>query len=63
MANNIISQYYTKNDGIQISNDYQFSILQGNEKIINKNSGEKFVKNPSYSNVFDKTNTFSKKRL
>lgn len=59
MANNIISQYYTKNDGIQISNDYQFSILQGNEKIINKNSGEKFVKNPSYSNVFDKTNTFT----
>ena len=59
MANNIISQYYTMNDGIQISNDYQFSILQGNEKIINKNSGEKFVKNPSYSNVFDKTNTFT----
>ena len=59
MANNIISQYYTKNDGMQISNDYQFSILQGNEKIINKNSGEKFVKNPSYSNVFDKTNTFA----
>lgn len=59
MANNIISQYYTKNDGMQISNDYQFSILQGNEKIINKNSGEKFVKNPSYSNVFDKTNTFT----
>ena len=59
MANNIISQYYTKNDGTQISNDYQFSILQGNEKIINKNSGEKFVKNPSYSNVFDKTNTFT----
>ena len=41
MADNIISQYYTKNDGMQISNDYQFSILQGNEKIINKNSGEK----------------------
>lgn len=59
MADNIISQYYTKNDGMQISNDYQFSILQGNEKIINKNSGEKFVKNPSYSNVFDKTNTFT----
>ena len=59
MADNIISRYYTKNDGIQISNDYQFSILQGNEKIINKNSGEKFVKNPSYSNVFDKTNTFT----
>lgn len=54
MADNIISQYYTKNDGTQISNDYQFSTLQDNEKIINKNSGEKFVKNPSYSNVFDK---------
>lgn len=58
MADNIISQYYTKNDGTQISNDYQFSTLQDNEKIIQKNSGEKFVKNPSYSNVFDKTDTF-----
>lgn len=59
MADNIISQYYTKNDGTQISNDYQFSTLQDNEKIIHKNNGEKFVKNPSYSNVFDKANAFT----
>ena len=55
MADNIISQYYTKNDGSQIGNDVQ--LINGvyqNEKIINKNSGEKFVKSSNYRNVFDK---------
>lgn len=55
MADNIISQYYTKNDGSQIGNDAQ--LINGvyqNEKIINKNSGEKFVKSSKYGNVFDK---------
>lgn len=55
MADNIISQYYTKNDGSQIGNDAQ--LINGvyqNEKIINKNSGEKFVKSSNYRNVFDK---------
>lgn len=55
MADNIISQYYTKNDGSQIGNDAQ--LINGvyqNEKIVNKNSGEKFVKSQTYRNVFDK---------
>ena len=55
MADNIISKYYTKNDGSQIGNDVQ--LINGvyqNEKIINKNSGEKFVKSSNYRNVFDK---------
>lgn len=55
MADNIISQYYTKNDGSQIGNDAQ--LINGvyqNEKIVNKNSGEKFVKSSNYRNVFDK---------
>lgn len=55
MADNIISKYYTKNDGSQIGNDAQ--LINGvyqNEKIINKNSGEKFVKSSNYRNVFDK---------
>lgn len=55
MADNIISQYYTKNDGSQIGNDAQ--LINGvyqNEKIINKNSGEKFVKSSNYRNVFEK---------
>lgn len=55
MADNIISQYYTKNDGSQIGNDAQ--LINGvyqNEKILNKNSGEKFVKSSNYRNVFDK---------
>lgn len=62
MADNIISQYYTKNDGSQIGNDAQ--LINGvyqNEKIVNKNSGEKFVKSSNYRNVFDKVNeTISK---
>lgn len=62
MADNIISQYYTKNDGSQIGNDAQ--LINGvyqNEKIINKNSGEKFVKSSNYRNVFDKVDeTISK---
>lgn len=55
MADNIISKYFTKNDGSQIGNDAQ--LINGvyqNEKIINKNSGEKFVKSQTYRNVFDK---------
>lgn len=55
MADNIISKYFTKNDGSQIGNDAQ--LINGvyqNEKIINKNSGEKFVKSSNYRNVFDK---------
>lgn len=55
MADNIISQHFTKNDGSQIGNDAQ--LINGvyqNEKIINKNSGEKFVKSSNYGNVFDK---------
>lgn len=55
MADNIISQHFTKNDGSQIGNDVQ--LINGvyqNEKIINKNSGEKFVKSSNYRNVFDK---------
>ena len=55
MADNIISKYYTKNDGSQIGNDAQ--LINGvyqNEKIVNKNSGEKFVKSSNYRNVFDK---------
>lgn len=55
MADNIISQYYTKNDGSQIGNDAQ--LINGvyqNEKIVNKNNGEKFVKSQTYRNVFDK---------
>ena len=62
MADNIISQYYTKNDGSQIGNDAQ--LINGvyqNEKIINKNSGEKFVKSSNYRNVFEKVDeTISK---
>jgi hypothetical protein len=55
MADNIISQYFVKNDGSQIGNDAQ--LINGvyqNEKIVNKNSGEKFVKSSSYRNVFEK---------
>jgi hypothetical protein len=59
MAKNEIAQYFKKNDGSQISSDSAFATLQGNEKIINKNSGEKYSKNPSYPNVFDKTDTFT----
>lgn len=62
MADNIISKYYTKNDGSQIGNDAQ--LINGvyqNEKIVNKNSGEKFVKSSNYRNVFDKVDeTISK---
>ena len=62
MADNIISQYFTKNDGSQIGNDAQ--LINGvyqNEKIVNKNSGEKFVKSSNYRNVFDKVDeTISK---
>lgn len=55
MADNIISKYYTKNDGSQIGNDVQLiNDVYQNEKIINKNSGEKFVKSSNYRNVFDK---------
>lgn len=55
MADNIISKYYTKNDGSQIGNDVQLiNNVYQNEKIINKNSGEKFVKSSNYRNVFDK---------
>ena len=55
MADNIISQYYTKNDGSQIGNDTQLiNAVYQNEKIVNKNSGEKFVKSSNYRNVFDK---------
>lgn len=62
MADNIISQYYTKNDGSQIGNDAQLiNGIYQNEKIVNKNSGEKFVKSSSYRNVFDKVDeTISK---
>lgn len=62
MADNIISQYYTKNDGSQIGNDVQLiNGIYQNEKIVNKNSGEKFVKSSNYRNVFDKVDeTISK---
>jgi hypothetical protein len=55
MADNIISQYFVKNDGSQIGNDAQLiNGIYQNEKIVNKNSGEKFVKSSSYRNVFEK---------
>jgi hypothetical protein len=62
MADNIISQYFVKNDGSQIGNDAQLiNGIYQNEKIVNKNSGEKFVKSSSYRNVFEKVDeTISK---
>lgn len=62
MADNIISQYFTKNDGSQIGNDAQLiNGVYSNEKVVNKNSGEKFVKSSNYRNVFDKVDeTISK---
>ena len=57
MASNNISKYYKVDKGLDLTSDSQFATLSANEKIVYKPSGEKYIKNSNYSNVFDKTNT------
>lgn len=59
MAINDISQYFTLDNGTQISNDNTFASLAANTRIKNKNSGSTFIKNSNYSNVFDRVPTFA----
>ena len=58
MASNNISKYYKVDKGLDLTSDSQFATLSANEKIVYKPSGEKYIKNSNYSNVFDKTDTF-----
>ena len=58
MASNNISKYYKVDEGLDLTSDSQFATLSANEKLVYKPSGEKYIKNSNYSNVFDKTNTF-----
>src|SRR5574344_786906 len=58
MASNNIFQYYKVDGGTDLTSDTQFSALGTGTKLIYKPSGEKYIKNSNYSNVFDKTNTF-----
>ena len=58
MASNNISKYYKVDNGLDLTSDTQFATLSANEKIVYKPSGEKYIKNADYSNVFDKTNTY-----
>lgn len=58
MASNNISKYYKVDSGLDLTSDSQFATLSANEKIVYKPSGEKYIKNSNYSNVFDKTDTF-----
>src|SRR5574344_1034507 len=58
MASNNIFQYYKVDGGTNLTSDTQFSALGTGTKLIYKPSGEKYIKNSNYSNVFDKTNTF-----
>lgn len=58
MASNNISKYYKVDSGLDLTSDSQFATLNANTKIVYKPSGEKYIKNSNYSNVFDKTNTF-----
>lgn len=58
MANNGVSQHFKIDKGLDLASDSQFATLGANTKIVYKPSGEKYVKNPNYSNVFDKTDTF-----
>lgn len=55
MANNGVSQHFKVDKGLDLTSDSQFATLSANEKIVYKPSGEKYIKNPNYSNVFDKT--------
>lgn len=55
MASNNISKYYKVDGGLDLTSDSQFATLSANEKIVYKPSGEKYIKNSNYSNVFDKT--------
>lgn len=57
MASNNISKYYKVDGGLDLTSDSQFATLSANEKIVYKPSGEKYIKNSNYSNVFDKTDT------
>lgn len=60
MANtNDISQHYKIDKGLDLTSDSQFATLNDNEVIVYKPDGEKYIKNPNYSNVFDKTNSIS----
>ena len=58
MASNNISKYYKVDSGLNLTSDSQFATLSANEKIVYKPSGEKYIKNSNYSNVFDKIDTF-----
>lgn len=58
MANSGVSQHFKIDGGLDLSSDSQFATLGANTKIVYKPSGEKYIKNPNYSNVFDKTDTF-----
>lgn len=58
MASNNIFQYYKVDGGTDLTSDTQFSALGTGTKLIYKPSGEKYIKNSNYSNVFDKTDTF-----
>src|SRR5574344_2870342 len=58
MTSNNIFQYYKVDGGTDLTSDTQFSALGTGTKLIYKPSGEKYIKNSNYSNVFDKTDTF-----